>query len=114
MIGRFLVVARVEAASYIVLVAASVAHRVLGLTNLVPYVGLVHGVIFLTYLGLAFGVRGTHRWDTGTMIVIVLAAVVPAGTLLVERRVAANPTDPDLLHGWIMGGSRTGDPSGPR
>lgn len=114
MIGRFLAVARVEAASYMVLIAASVAHRVFGLVNLVPYAGLVHGVIFLIYLTLAFRVRGTHAWDTGTMIVIVLAAVVPAGTLLVERHVAANPTDPDLLHGWIMGGSRQGGPSGRR
>lgn len=114
MMQWFLRVARIEAASYLVLIAASVAHRVFGATNVVPQVGLVHGSIFLIYLALALRARGTHRWDTGTMVVIVLAAVVPAGTLLVERHVAANPTDPDLLHGWIMGGSRKGDPSGLR
>lgn len=106
MLRTFLRVALVEAATYLLLVGASVAHRVFGATNLVPYIGLVHGVIFLVYLTLAFGLRREHGWDTGSMIVLVLAAFVPAGTFFVERRVAARPTDPALLHGWILAGSR--------
>lgn len=103
MIRPFLRVALIEATSYIVLIAASVAHRGLGTVNLVPYVGIVHGTIFLVYLALAFAARKQFGWDTGSMIVIILAAVVPAGTFFVERRVAASPSDPDLLHGWILG-----------
>ena len=98
----FLKVALIEAVSYLALVAASVAHRVFGAANLVPYVGLVHGTIFLVYLALAFVLRNRNGWDTGTMIVLVLASVVPLGTFFVERRVKADPLNPNLLHGWIM------------
>lgn len=108
MLRTFLRVALVEAASYLLLVGASIAHRVFGTTNLVPYVGLVHGTIFLVYLALAFSLRRVHDWDAGTMIVIVLAAVVPAGTLFVERRISVSPTNPDLLHGWLLTTSRGG------
>lgn len=109
-LDAFLRVALVEALSYLVLVAASVAHRGFGTANLVPYVGLVHGTIFLVYLALAVVLRGRNGWDSGTMIVIVLASVVPLGTLFVERRVSAAPDDPDLLHGWLM--SRSGRNAG--
>lgn len=98
----FLKVALIEAVSYLALVAASVAHRGFGAANLVPYVGLVHGTIFLVYLALAFVLRNRNGWDTGTMIVLVLTSVVPLGTFFVERRVAADPLNPNLLHGWIM------------
>lgn len=101
-LSAFLVVALVEAASYLALVGSSIAHRGFGTQNLVPIVGLVHGSVFLVYLALALVLRSRNDWDNGTIVVIVLASVVPLGTVLVERRVKSNPADPDLLHGWLI------------
>ena len=105
LVKTFLKVALIEAASYLALVGASIGHRAFDMGDYVPIVGLIHGSVFLVYLALGFGLRCRYGWDSGTIIVLVLASVIPLGTLLVERKVAANPMAPDLLHGWIMAGS---------
>lgn len=96
-LGLFHLIAVTEAVTYLALVAASVAHRVFDTANLVPAVGLVHGTVFLVYLATSFILRRRFRWDTLTMIIIVLASVVPLGTLVVERRIARSPYSPNLL-----------------
>ncbi|HTO01693.1 MAG TPA: DUF3817 domain-containing protein, partial [Microthrixaceae bacterium] len=95
-LGRFHLIAVTEAVTYLALVSASVAHRVFGAANLVPAVGLVHGTVFLVYLAASFRLRRRLNWDTVTMIIIVLASVVPFGTLVVERRIARSPFSPKL------------------
>jgi integral membrane protein len=86
MIRWFRGVAVVEAVSYLMLLAASVAKHVFGVHGLVETIGPVHGVIFLVYLGLALAVRRPLGWDPATTTTVVIAAVVPLGALMVERR----------------------------
>ncbi len=66
MIRWFRGVAVVEAVSYLMLLAASVAKHVFGVHGLVETIGPVHGVIFLVYLGLALAVRRPLGWDPAT------------------------------------------------
>ena len=84
----FRVVAVVEAVSYVVLVLASLAHRVGQTQNFVPKIGPIHGVIFLVYLSFALLLRRALRWDTSMTLFVVLAAVIPFGGIYVEQRVA--------------------------
>ncbi|MEX0767156.1 MAG: DUF3817 domain-containing protein [Microthrixaceae bacterium] len=81
----FRVVAIVEALSYLCLLSASVAHRIGNTQDLVPQIGLVHGVIFLVYLGLALSVRNTLRWNLASTVFVIIAAVIPCGGIYVER-----------------------------
>ncbi len=97
LLRSFHLIAVTEAVTYLALVGASIAHRGFGTANLVPAVGLIHGTVFLVYLSLAFVLRRRFGWDALTIILIVLAAVVPFGTLLVERRIAQSPYAPDIL-----------------
>lgn len=90
-VRRFRVVAVVEACSYLVLLGASLLKRVFDGPDLVPYVGLVHGLIFLVYFALAVGVRRPLGWDTHQTLTVVVAAVVPFGGIYVERNLTGRP-----------------------
>ena len=84
----FRVIAVIEAVSYVVLVLASIAHRVGHAQNFVPRIGPIHGVIFLVYLSFALLLRKALRWDNSMTLFVVLAAVIPLGGIYVEQRVA--------------------------
>ncbi len=84
-VGRFRVVALLEAATYVLLVAAAVARRLSDL-DLVPLIGPIHGIVFLVYVALALRVATPLRWVPAQTLVVVVAAVVPLGGLYVGRR----------------------------
>jgi integral membrane protein len=82
----FKAAALAEAVSYLALLAASVAKRAADGPDLVSTLGPIHGVIFLAYLCLALFVRTELRWNLWTTVMVVVAAVVPFGGFVVERR----------------------------
>lgn len=82
----FKVIALAEAVSYLALLGASVAKRTVDAEELVTLIGPVHGVIFLAYVALALYVREQLGWNGWTTVMVVVAAVVPLGGLVVERR----------------------------
>jgi integral membrane protein len=88
MIKAFRVTAVVEAVSYLCLLAASVARRAFDVQGLVPVVGLAHGVIFLAYFALVVLVRDELGWRLTQTLVVALAAIVPFGGFMVERRLS--------------------------
>ena len=90
-IRLFKVTALAEAVSYLVLLASSVAKRTIDAHELVAVVGPIHGVIFLAYVALALYVRERLGWTGWTTVAVIVAAVVPVGGLIVERRVPDEP-----------------------
>ncbi len=83
----FKVIALAEAVSYLVLLAASVAKRTLDAPEFVAVIGPIHGVIFLAYVALALYVRERLGWTGWTTVMVIVAAVIPLGGLVVEKRV---------------------------
>ena len=96
----FKLVAVVEAATYLVLLGASVAKHAFEMPGAVAVMGPIHGFVFLAYLWLALLVREELGWRLSTTLKVVVAAVIPLGGLYVERRVldegAAGATPVDL------------------
>jgi integral membrane protein len=90
MIRWFRGVAVVEAVSYLVLLAASIAKHLLGAQDLVAVLGPLHGVIFLAYFGLALAIRTRVGWNWTTLGSVVVAAAIPFGAIVVERRLPAD------------------------
>jgi integral membrane protein len=95
MLRWFRGVAVVEAISYLVLLAASVAKHVFGNGSLVDVLGPLHGTIFLVYLALALNVRERLRWPWSTMGVVTVAAAIPFGAIVVERRLLPHDDSDD-------------------
>jgi integral membrane protein len=86
MIRWFRGVAVVEAVSYLVLLAASIAKHMFGNAHYVDVLGPVHGTIFLVYLGMALLIREQVRWSWITFGTVAIAAAIPFGAIAVERR----------------------------
>lgn len=87
LLERFPVVARVEGVSYLVLVAATLLHR-LGSVDLVAVPGFVHGLAFLVFAALVVALHQRHRWGLVLTVQLLAASFVPFGAFWADRRVA--------------------------
>ncbi len=89
-ISTFRTVAYVEAVSFLVLLAASFVKRVIEGPDLVPVLGMFHGIIFLVYVVMALKVREGQGWGFWRTIWVVGAATIPFGGFFVGRDLKAN------------------------
>ncbi len=86
MVSNFRLVAIAEAVTYLVLLAAVVLYRVLDGPDFIGFLGPVHGIVFLVYLVLTLQIRESQGWSLGQTILVVVAAAIPFGGFVVERR----------------------------
>jgi integral membrane protein len=84
------IIALVEAVSYLALLVAVAAKRVFAQPGGVTVIGPIHGVIFLAYVAAVIFVREERRWDLPTTLACIVAAVIPFGGYVVERRLLGN------------------------
>jgi integral membrane protein len=83
----FLWIARFEGLSFLVLLGVAMPLKYLwGMPTAVRVVGMAHGVLFMCYVLLVFLVCEERHWGRVTLLMALLASVVPAGTFLFERR----------------------------
>jgi integral membrane protein len=82
---NFRTIAYVEAVSFLVLLAASFVKRVVEGPDLVPVLGMVHGIIFLIYVVFVLKVRPEQGWGVGRTIWVIVAAALPFGGFFVGR-----------------------------
>jgi integral membrane protein len=86
---NFRAIAYVEAISFLLLLSASFVKRVVEGPDLVPVVGMVHGIIFLIYLVFVLKVRPEQGWGLGRTIWVIVAAAIPTGGFFVGRDLKA-------------------------
>mgnify|MGYP000262276726 CR=1 FL=1 len=84
----FRVFALAETVSYLGLLAAVVAKRGFGQPAAVSAIGPIHGVLFLAYFVVVIFLREEQRWSPRETGAVLLAAVIPFGGYLAERRLA--------------------------
>lgn len=75
----FRVAAYVEAITFLLLLSASVTHRVFEGPNLVPVMGPVHGIAFLVYVVLVLVIREGQGWHFWRTVLVIFLAAVPFG-----------------------------------
>ena len=85
------IIAVVEAASYIALLLAVVAKRVFDQPGGVTVIAPIHGVVFLAYVAAVIFAREERQWDIRTTLACIVAAVIPFGGYVVERRLLQDP-----------------------
>jgi len=57
----------------------------------VRIVGMAHGILFILYFLAATEAAGDYRWSMKTRIYSYLAAVLPFGTFVFEKKILAKP-----------------------
>lgn len=89
MISNFRTVAYVEAVSFLLLLSASFVKRVIEGPDLVPVIGMAHGIIFLVYVVFVLKVREGQGWGLGRTIWVIVAAAIPFGGFFVGKDLKA-------------------------
>lgn len=91
MTDKFRIVAYIEAATYLVLLAAVLLYRVLDGPDFIGFLGPVHGIAFLVYALLVFMVKEDQKWSLGQMLLVLIAAAIPFGGFFVGRHLEEHP-----------------------
>ncbi len=77
--GAFRAVAYFEAITYLLLLAATVVHRVFDGPDFVSALGPVHGIAFLVYVALVLKIRESQGWTFWPTVGIIALSAVPFG-----------------------------------
>lgn len=84
----FLTLARIEGVSAACLFGVAMPLKYgAGIAEATAWAGWIHGVLFLVYLVALWSTARVLGWSWGTRALGFVAAVVPCGTFLFERRV---------------------------
>jgi len=57
-----------------------------GIPGFVKYIGLIHGLLFVGYIVMAFMLKDERQWPNKHFAAICLLSVVPFGTFYMERK----------------------------
>ena len=83
----FRIVAFLEGASYILLLFIAVPLKYWGGDDsYVKLLGMPHGLLFISYLILAFLIKDDEQWGNKDFGIIMLASILPFGTFYIDRK----------------------------
>lgn len=84
--NSFRVVALLEGLSYILLLFIAVPIKHFGDDPMyVELLGMPHGILFLAYIVLAIMVGQELKWNTKTLVIVLVASIIPFGTFYIDR-----------------------------
>lgn len=86
-INIFRIVAFLEGVSYILLLFIATPIKYLfGNPEYVKLLGMPHGLLFMSYIILAFMLKKEMKWTNKTFGLVLLAAIIPFGTFYIDRK----------------------------
>jgi len=92
-------VAFAEAISFLVLLGVAMPLKYFaGLPIAVKIVGMIHGLLFLVFCLALFRVMTRAKWPLGRGALIFVAALLPFGPFVVDRRMREYERDLDARH----------------
>ena len=87
----FRVVSFLEGTSYLLLLFVAVPIKYwMDDPQYVKLLGMPHGLLFVTYLVIAFLFKSELKWSNKTLAVVMLASVIPFGTFYVDKKYLRN------------------------
>jgi integral membrane protein len=87
----FRLTAIAEATSFVLLLVATYVKYGHDQPLGVKVLGPMHGLLFLTYVGLALSLAAQVRWRARTTSLVLLGAVLPFGGYVVDRWLGQRP-----------------------
>ena len=83
----FRLLGRLEGSSFLILLFLAVPLKYFAQLPIgVRIIGPVHGMLFLAYCSLAYFLASEEKWTTRQHMLAYVAAVLPFGTFLFERK----------------------------
>jgi integral membrane protein len=83
----FKILGRLEGVSFLLLLFVAMPLKYYAhMPVFVKALGPIHGVLFLLYCASAYMVASSERWPIGQQLLAYVAAVLPFGTFVFEKR----------------------------
>ena len=87
----FRVIAFLEGVSYILLMSVGLYFKYqLADPSYVKLLGMPHGLLFISYLILAFLIKADEKWTGKDFDIIALASILPFGTFYIDWKYLKN------------------------
>lgn len=86
LLNIFRLIAFLEGVSYILLLFIATPIKYFGDNpQFVKLLGMPHGILFISYVVLAFMLKSELKWNTKQLTIVLLASIIPFGTFYIER-----------------------------
>ena len=83
----FRIVSFLEGVSYLLLIFVAVPIKYFnGDASFVKILGMPHGILFMLYIILAITLLKSMKWDFKTVIIILIASILPFGTFYIDKK----------------------------
>lgn len=84
---NFRIVALLEGISYILLLGIGTPLKHFGITDaLVKALGMPHGILFVTYVIMAFVLKKEQNWNIKEFFIILICSLLPFGTFYADKK----------------------------
>ena len=89
--NTFRIIAFLEGISYILLMSVGLYFKYqLEDPSYVKLLGMPHGLLFISYLILAFLIKDGEQWENKDFGIILLASILPFGTFYIDWKYLKN------------------------
>ncbi|HEY0740608.1 MAG TPA: DUF3817 domain-containing protein [Chryseosolibacter sp.] len=76
-----------EGISFLVLLFIAMPIKyMLGIPEVVKYVGWAHGILFIAYIAAVFAAIRAMQWNWFAVLVALAASLIPFGTFILDRQ----------------------------
>ena len=83
----FRIIAFLEGITYVLLMSVGLYFKYkLGDPSYVKLLGMPHGLLFISYLILAFLIKDDEQWKNKDFGTILLASILPFGTFYIDKK----------------------------
>jgi integral membrane protein len=83
----FRIIAFLEGITYVLLMSVGLYFKYkLGDPSYVKLLGMPHGLLFISYLILAFLIKDDEQWKNKDFGIILLASILPFGTFYIDLK----------------------------
>ena len=85
-LGRFRLLALMEGISYLLFAVTMPLKYAYGITEPNYVVGMIHGLLFVSYCFLGLYLAITLRWKFGFSVMVFFASLIPFGTFYLDAK----------------------------
>ena len=87
MTNTFRIIAFLEGVSYILLMTIGLYFKYqLGDPTYVKLLGMPHGVLFVSYIVLAFLLKESEKWNKTELFIVLVCSILPFGTFYIDNK----------------------------
>lgn len=87
-LGRLRIIGFLEGISFILLVGIAMPLKYIGgYQNATWDIGMIHGILFITYIVAVIPVKFSLNWNLKTTFLVLLASLLPFGTFIAEYKI---------------------------